>query len=301
MLFHEKISNWSDWANVYHSIPAFEGIVKEILKREHLPICEIEYLTPGTNAVFKVGDVVLKIYAPKESGMDQTADCNTEIFVTDFAEKQGLPVPAIVAKGMVCDRYDFAYIVMKYIPGEELGNVLKNVDGQKQYELGKQMRDTTDKLNIPCEPFNGIDVIRTPDRSDRWKIYPDSFIKERRTYIDSHDYGNYVLVHGDLCMDNVLVGDNLVPIDYADAVLAPKCYEHALVFFEYHEYAHFLKGYFSGARLCDLTNEIFDGILIHDFGGAIINNAFHAPQDFTRLSVLKEKIDCMITKEVRGN
>lgn len=291
MLFTETINNWKDWANVYQSIPAFEKIINEILIREHLPICTIEHLTPGTNAVFKVGNVVLKIYAPAQSGMDQTDDRSTEIFVTKFADKSGLPTPTILAEGTIHDQYDFAYIVMKYIPGRELGAVLKTASEQKQYGLGKQLRTFTDTLNIPCPPFNRIDVIRTPHRSDRWKPYPEVFKAERRAHIDGHDYGEFVLVHGDLCMDNILVTDTLVPIDYADAVLAPKCCEYALIFFEYLRYPAFLKGYFAGAEQSRLMQDIFDGILIHDFGGDIVKNTFGNITDITLLAVLKGRIE----------
>lgn len=181
MLFNRTITNWDDWARVYQSIPAFESIVQEILVREQLPIFKIEHLTPGTNAVFRAGDIVVKIYAPAESGMDQV--------------------------------------------------------------------------------------------------------------VDHYNYGDYVLVHGDLCGGNVLVTDALIPIDYADAVLAPTCYEHSLVFFEYQAYPHFLKGYFAEAEPLELAQDVFNGILIHDFGGDIVRHAFGSIHNFKNLDVLRREID----------
>ncbi|HHX71539.1 MAG TPA: hypothetical protein GX701_01275 [Clostridiales bacterium] len=95
-------------------------------------------------------------------------------------------------------------------------------DAERQFTLGKQLRHTTDRLNVPCVPFNRVDVIRTPNRSLRWKPFPRSFQEERRAYVENRPYGEYVLVHGDLCPDNVLVPEEVVLIDYAAAALAPK-------------------------------------------------------------------------------
>lgn len=290
MLFNRTIANWDDWARVYQSIPAFENVVQEILVREQLPICKIEHLTPGTNAVFKVGDIVVKIYAPAESGMDQTVDRHTEIFVTRFVSTLGVPVPTILAEGVIYDKYAFAYIVMPYIAGDELDVALQKADASTQYKLGRQLRNVTGKLHVPCEPFNDIDVIHTPNRSDRWQSYPHLFNVQRREYIDRHNYGDYVLVHGDLCGGNVLVTDTLMPIDYADAVLAPICYEHSLVFFEYQAYPHFLKGYFAEAEPLELAQDVFNGILIHDFGGDIVRHAFGSIHNFKNLDVLRREI-----------
>ena len=103
MLFNRTIANWDDWARVYQSIPAFENVVQEILVREQLPICKIEHLTPCTDAVLRAGDIVVKIYAPAESGMDQTVDRHTEIFVTRFVRALGVPVPTILAEGVIYD------------------------------------------------------------------------------------------------------------------------------------------------------------------------------------------------------
>ena len=81
-LFTEEINNWQAWEDVFQSIPAFSPLVEHILKRERLPIAKIENLTPGTNAVFKAGEYVVKIFAPADSGIDQTLDLQTELFAT---------------------------------------------------------------------------------------------------------------------------------------------------------------------------------------------------------------------------
>lgn len=73
-IFTAGIDGWSSWGKIFQSIEAFEPLVKYIFNRHNLTFTEIEHCTPGTNAVFKVGNYVVKIFAPKESGMDTDSD-----------------------------------------------------------------------------------------------------------------------------------------------------------------------------------------------------------------------------------
>jgi len=291
-LFTEKIECWEDWGRVYQSIPAFEKLIFYILEKEKLPKTEITRLTPGTNAVFRVGEYVMKIYAPKESGMDQTDSRRTELFAANYAEAAGVSIPSVVAAGEVRDTYFFAYMVMKFIRGKELGQVLKDLQEEEQFLLGRRLRRLTDAMNTPCEPFNDIHVISDPDRSKRWQSYPKAFRDDRAVYLESRDFGEFVFTHGDLCADNILVKENgeLVVIDFADSVLAPGCYEPSLLAFEYRLYPAFLRGYWEGEDLEQAAEQVFNGILIHDFGGHIVKSAFPEAIRFRQVKELYEKI-----------
>ena len=75
-LFQNNIHNLSSWGQVFQSIEAWEPLINFILKKEKLPVSKIENLEPGSNAVFKSGSHVVKIFAPKESepgGFDRRA------------------------------------------------------------------------------------------------------------------------------------------------------------------------------------------------------------------------------------
>lgn len=291
-LFTEKIGNWSDWGKVFQSIPAFEKLVTYIFEKENLPKAEITHLTPGTNAVFRVGQYVVKIYAPTESGMDQTQSRQTELFAANFAEKTGVAIPSVVACGEICDTYSFAYMIMKYIKGKELGEVLANSQEEEQFLLGKQLGRLTKAMNIPCRPFNNIQVISDPDRSKRWKPYSEAFWESRTAYLKARDFGDFVFTHGDLCADNILVDENgeLVVIDFADSVLAPRCYEPSLLAFEYRAYPAFLRGYWQGEDFEFIAGQVFDGILIHDFGGDIVKSVYPDAPRYHEVEELYKKI-----------
>ena len=174
----------------------------------------------------------------------------------------------------------------------------------QQFLLGKQLRKLTDAMNTPCEPFNRIQVITDPDRSKRWKPYTKAFRDDRAAYLENRDFGQFVFTHGDLCADNILVKknqgrDELVVIDFADSVLAPKCYEPSLLAFEYQAYPSFLQGYWEGEDLESVVSQVFNGILIHDFGGDIVKLAFPEATEFRQVKDLYERIVQIGTKIMR--
>ena len=335
-LFKTKIGNWDDWGEIFQSISAFRLLVEEILNRENLPLVTIENLTPGTNAVFRVGDYVVKIFAPAESGMDQSMDLQTELFAIRQAEKIGVSTPKMVAHGFVEDKYRFAYIITEYIVGtlfetafcrnslnlQRSANVqegptrvhrewnsvqgtsasvqgysvddAKGMSEAEKFAFGCKLREITDKMNIPCKPFNGIDVIKDKKRYFRWNQYTERFKAERLDYIHSHVYEEKVFVHGDLCGDNILLtpkGEIFI-IDFADAVLAPIAYEHGHVAVELFNFdSALLKGFFGDYRVEELTEICFNGLLIHDFGGDIIKQYLGEPKEFKKLENLRERLE----------
>lgn len=147
---------------------------------------------------------------------------------------------------------------------------------------------------MPCEPFNGIDVINDKCRYFRWDgRYSEHLRSERHEYIRSHKYGEKVFVHGDLCGDNILLTPEgeLYIIDFADAVLAPKVYEHALVAVELFSLdPAFLLGYFGEISSDELLEICFSGLLIHDFGGDVVERHIGRPDEFCGLDDLRKKL-----------
>lgn len=290
-LFTAKLNGWDSWGRIFQSIPTFEPLIKYIFKKEKLPFSEIEHCTPGTNAVFKVGNYVIKIFAPKESGIDSTSDFHTESFAIARANKLSVPVPKLIASGSVQDRYEFAYMILEHVNGTEINKV--DLSFTEKVKIGQKLRKLTDSLNTPCPPFNDIDVIHDQIRQKRWEKYPERFKKERLDYIQSHHFGDTVFVHGDLNGDNILITPNLDLhiIDFADAVLAPPIYEEALVALELFRFDQaYMQGYFGQYNKDEITDICFNGILIHDFGGDIIQNFIGQVSELESLEKLRNQI-----------
>ena len=301
-LFKGKIENWQDWGNIFQSIPAFSPLIEYIFLKENLSLTEIEPLTPGTNAVFKIGNYVLKIFAPLSevwgSG-DPSSEYDTELFAINRAYTLGINTPRPLCWGLVKDKYKFAYIITMFIDGLEFTEALKTMGDREKYSVAGELRVLTDKMNIPCEPFNDIDVINDKSRQFRWEKYPEKFKEERIGYIKGRDFGEKVFVHGDLCGDNILLSPQggLYIIDFADAVLAPIIYEQALVAVELFELdPALLRGYFGDMGAADLADLCFNGLLIHDYGGDILNNHIGKISDMDSL----DKLGSMILRAIQS-
>jgi len=293
-LFTEQINNRQDWERIFHSIQVFEPLAEYIFKKENLPTLKIEGLTPGTNAVFKSGRYVVKIFAPAESVVDQTLDFQTELFATNKANEMGVSTPKVIAHDFVDDKYRFAYIITEYIAGLEFTEAVKTMTSDEKVDFGRKLRSITDRMNRPCEAFNGIDIINDKGRYMRWSKYPERFKMERLAYIKTRDFGEKVFVHGDLCGDNILLTPQgeLYIIDFADAVLAPKIYEHALVAVELFKFdPALLHGYFGEYTADGLAAICFNGLLIHDFGGDVVEQHLGKINEFQTLDDLQKSLN----------
>ena len=287
--FTHPITGWKDWSRLYQSIPAFTPLAEHILRRECLPVVPLGPLTPGTNAVFRAGDVVLKIFAPPESGFNEPGELQTEIFATRRAGQLGLNAPKLIAEGVVEDKYSFAYMVMEFIPGIEFCEAVKTMTDDEKLAFAQKLRAVTDRMNTPCAPFNTIDALHDKTRWERWDKFPARFREERAAWIDSHDFGVFVFCHGDLNGDNIIISPQgkLYIIDFADALLAPLSYEHALLAAAFDYDPALMRGYFGDEPVDLLAERCFEGTLIHDFGGDIAAGLVARPEEISCLEELR--------------
>ena len=291
-LFTHPIDGWSSWGKVYQSIPAFTPLAEYILRKEGLPVVPLGQLSPGTNAVFRAGEVVLKIFAPPESGFNEPDELQTEIFSVRRANRLGLNAPKLIAEGVVEDRYQFAYMMMEFIPGIELKEAVKTMTQAEKIAIAQKLRAVTDRMNTPCGPFNGIDAIHDRSRWKRWGKFPERFQQERADWIAAHDFGEFVFCHGDLCGDNIIISPQgeIYIIDFADALLAPLSYEHALIAAAFGYDPALMRGYFGDEPPGELAERCFEGTLIHDFGGDIAAERIAKPEEIDCLEALRQRM-----------
>jgi len=293
-LFIDDICDWSSWGRVFQSIEAFKPLIEFIFTSHNLPFTEIEHCIPGTNAVFKIGGFVAKIFAPIDSGMDTESDYKTELFGIKRANKMGISAPKLVASGTVEDKYVFHYLIMEYISGSSIGSLESGLTDNEKMEYAKQLQEITNKMNVPSDKFNDYDIVKKALICERWSVFPQSFQYERRKYIEQHYKNtNLVYVHGDLNPDNVLIDTEktLHIIDFADAVLAPSEYEIVAIICELFCFEKpYMDGYFGEYDIVKLADKCFNGLLVHDFGYNIIRCNLGCIDEITSLAVLKERL-----------
>jgi len=297
-LFSFDIKGKKDWGKVFRSVSEFTPLVEYILHTANLPVSKIDNLTPGTNAVFKAGEYVVKVFAPEESGFKQDSDIETELFSAKKAYDAGVNTPKIITNGVIKDKYEFDYMVMEYVEGIAFAEAVEKMTVKEKLSFAQTLRRYTDLMNVPCAPFNNADAIYDKENSWSWKPFPESFRKERIEYIKSFDYSENVFVHGDLCGDNILITPNndLYIIDFADALNAPVVYEHSLVALELFDFDKTLMhGYFSSGDSTkgyheNLIDTCFSGIMIHGYGGEIIKYHLGRPGEFQHIDQLRQRI-----------
>lgn len=151
MLFNEPIHNWNEWGAIFQSIEAFTPLAKEIFHREGLAFSELKNLTPGTNAVFRAGNYVVKIFAPCESGMEPQVDYSNESAVCGALTRWGISTPSLIAHGKIQDTYLFYYLITEYCPGKEAGQWLENASPSQLEGFIRQLKGLLQTLHRPTE------------------------------------------------------------------------------------------------------------------------------------------------------
>ncbi|MCL2519179.1 MAG: aminoglycoside phosphotransferase family protein [Oscillospiraceae bacterium] len=271
MLFLQNIEDKKSWSNISQQIGAFKPLIEHILKLESLPFGDISNTEWSSNAVFKAGNLIIKIFAPKEARDDTERCYKSELFGQTRASSIGLSVPKTYASGIIKDKYDFPYIVSEFLEGVDLRLIYRNMGSNTKYALGRKLREITNRLNTPCEPFNSIDYTGglTDEGYNGWLIdlgYQENFLDERNKYIHSLclNKRDFVFCHGDMAPCNILYDSDvgLHIIDFASAVLAPLCVEHSYLAFWFGFNKDFMRGYFGEMSVDELVDICFNGFLL---------------------------------------
>lgn len=273
MLFNEPIHNWNEWGAIFQSTKAFTPLAEEIFRREGLTFSELNNLTPGTNAVFRTGDYVVKIFAPRESGMDSRLDYSNESAVCEALTRWRISTPRLIAHGTIQDTHLFYYIITEYCPGELAGPWLESASPSQSEGFIRQLKELLQTLHRPARGLiPPMDLLKRAIENPRLERLPVSLRDEMTDRAARLDLTNTVLVHGDLTGENILIGANNRPIiiDCADACLAPWWYELAPLVFELFHCRGDLLRLFTDADPEIFTEQIIDAVCVHDFGANML-------------------------------
>ncbi|MEY8312263.1 aminoglycoside phosphotransferase family protein [Oscillospiraceae bacterium 42-9] len=273
LLFNEPIHNWTEWGAIFQSTKAFTPLAREIFRREGLAFPGLENLTPGTNAVFHAGDYVVKIFAPRESGLEPQVDYANESTVCGALTRWEISTPRLVAHGKIQDTYLFYYLVTEYYPGEEAGTWLESANPSQLEDFIRQFKELLQTLHRPAERLiPPVNLLRQALENPRLECLPVSLRGEMAERAARLNLTDTVLVHGDLTGENILIGANNRPIiiDCADACLAPWWYELAPPVFKLFHCRRDLLRLFADADPEVFVEQVMDAVCLHDFGADIL-------------------------------
>jgi len=246
----------------------------------------IEKFPHGTNAVYKFGEYVIKLYTDN--------DMETEVYGMKRAAALSVPIPKLIASGV--DR--FPYMITEFLNATAMGDIEHKFSYEDKVTFGQKLRIITDKLNTPCDDFNPVDVIKNAKASVGWRDFPESFQKERLEYLDKLVVENKVYCHGDLNPDNIFVSENwdLYLIDFADATYAPAGYEQALVASQVFCFEKpYMLGYFGDYNAGDIADLCAAWLPVHDTGYNTLRA--NIGNEITSFKVMRERLYEYIYRE----
>ena len=297
-LFTLDINNDS-WEVIKQSINAFELLIKTIFIKHGLVYSKAENL-PGVNAVFKVGDKVIKIFAPVESGFYGADYYEVETEAQSHANNVQVAFPKLLFKGIIDDKYIFRYIIMEFIDGQIAERKIASFTENEKRVFSTKLRNITNKLNVNMQsaiiPAFSLEACLSNNRWSR-KDFLESFYDDRISVIKEMTFDDLVYVHGDLNGKNIIIDDNgaVYIIDYAGSSIAPYyCEWYAIVFLLFKCNPTMMTAYFGDYRNEAFYNQLTKSILISEFGVVEIKEMCEAmdvdTSTLTDISKLKELI-----------
>ena len=278
-------------------------LIKAIFNKHELVYSKAENL-PGVNAVFRVGDKVIKIFAPVESGCYGADYYEIESEALNHANNVQVASPKFLFKGIIDDKYTFRYIIMEFINGQVAERKIASFTENEKRIFSTKIRNITNKLNVNMR--NAIIPVFSLEAcllNDRWvrKDFPESFYDDRISVIKEMSFDDFVYVHGDLNGKNIIVDDNgvIYIIDYAGSAIAPYyCERWTIVFLLFKCNPTMMAAYFGDYRNEAFYNQLTKCVLISDFGVVEIKEICEAmdvdTSTLTDISKLKELIICCL-------
>ena len=272
-----KRLDWDIWCQVFQSKSTFEPMIKTIFKNHDLDFTKIENLTPGTNAVFKVGEYVIKLYVPIEIVNWHSNGFKEELEHLIHASSVGFMTPKLVAHGTHKDLYDFNFIVYRYIDGDDADKVIHNYSDSEKIDFVREVKMMLNKYNVN---YSGhVDNSYLKDRllpMTRWQFLNDHCKEQYLQLLKSIELDNYY-VHGDITNDNTLVNNKEVyVIDFADACIGPKYYEYPpLIISLFNLDKVMINEFIKGLDKDIFIDDFFKSLILHDFGGDYIQEIYN--------------------------
>ncbi|MBN1875557.1 MAG: aminoglycoside phosphotransferase family protein [Anaerolineae bacterium] len=291
------IHTWEEWGRVFTNVSQWEAAVREICRREAIPVNDIEAGFPGTNAVFVVDQAyVVKIYAPF---CREDFELERELYSL-LASIGNFPVPHLMAQGILEDHIDWPYIVMNFIPGQPIAEVRAQIPKQNLNKIAGTLGRAVRQLHkIPLDVITSLDTSlegwqkflqqqrdKVVVANQQQHVLPPELIVEIPAFLDAClpelSTSPLVLLNGDLTQDHVLLVQNTNQwrisglIDFADSLIGPREYEWIALWFgaldrNFDELQCFMHQYDPALSLDEaFFQRAMAFTFLHEFGAEII-------------------------------
>ena len=302
-LFELDINNDS-WKFIKQSVDAFESLIKAVFDKHGLVYQKAESFVSGINAVFRIGDKAIKIFAPVESGFYFADYYGIESEALNHANNVQVASPKLLFNGIIDDKYVFKYIIMEFIDGQEAERKIASFTEDEKRIFSTNVRNITKKLNVNIQ--SAIFPVLSRETcllNDRWsrKDYLESFCDDRISVIKEMSFNDLVYVHGDIHAKNMIIdsSSDIYLIDFAESHIAPYYYEWwSIVFLLFKCNPTMMTAYFGDYRNEEFYSQLTNSILINEFGAVAVKEICEAmaieTSTLINISKLKELVVCCL-------
>jgi len=291
------ITTWAEWGRVFTNIAQWTSAVREICRRHHLPVEQVEAGYPGTHAVFVVDETyVVKIYTPL-SPEDFSLEC--ELY-TLLGANPRLRVPQLLAHGILKDQIDWPYIIMAFKPGVPIREARTLIPHRNLLRIASELGEIVRELHRV--PFASLTSLAHTQAS--WQQYvrqrqaevaetalwegilPEPIVAQIPGFLAAALAGDeevpLALLNGDLTEDHILLEQRdgrwriSGLIDFGDALVGARDYEWIALWFsaldrDYEELATFMTAYDPHLKLDDaFFTRAMAFTFLHEFGPDIL-------------------------------
>ena len=294
-LFKGTLENdHESWHGYLRSLGAFFPLIKHIFEINHLMFDESSFAKMPSGAVYHTGNKVVKIYFPPEikTRVCDTRGYTTELVAMEHARRVGILAPEIICNGSVYDEpYTFDYIVMNYIEGSLVKELIPDYSDSEKAEFAIKLKDVMNMLHIPAPDLN---IPRFDDfgmiNNTLWNNLPESFREDRQRHISNTVYPELVVCQGDMGGQNIIIDSKgrLNIIDFAESIHAPCYYDERTLLEDYWQDRILMEALYGDYKNDKFYDMITMSMLLGWFNGVIIGwLAEKIGYDFNRITSVK--------------
>lgn len=262
MIIVESIKNLNDWKLFLSNRDTIKYLAQRILKQSGFSVSKIERINIGTNAVFDLGNFILKIYAVSEDS-NPMLDCKREVILSNILQSSPYHIPSIVKTGYINDRYTIYYNIIEKI--EVLYSFADIINSNES----SQRRLAIKELHSVIEYLHTLDIdiqiAKMYSKSAKSNIIEaDEYARFLKSYTYQNKL-NYGIVHSDLSESNMYYDSDgkIVILDFEDWMYAPSIVEYPTICIELLREPQVVNEFINRMPLSKVIETLIAAILLH--------------------------------------
>lgn len=265
-IFNTTLKNKKNWLEANSNSVEVHNLISFICKKEKIRVNNVYPLTPSTNAVYRVGCHVIKVFAPEIVGYPAEHEFKREIFMLINLELCGVNAPRLHSYGNINDKYVFYYIITEFIDDSVTASkFMLNSSPHIINDFLTNLQLVVNKIhNIKADKNLTKLLSRKPSCCFKGDLEVER-ISLVNNFINNEALSQNVYVHSDLTGNNILINKNnkITIIDYEDWMYSNEVIELPAIVFELLNNKVYIKQFLKVLNHCDFIEELFIGLLMH--------------------------------------